>query len=335
VRLACVTVLLAAAWWVGGSLAGAAAVGSSGWWWEGNQSNLPAAAPVPPSVPPDGLYIASTAQGASAIAAVQFSLAEGESAPVLTLKVAANGEQGGDVAVIAACPSGSAWGGGSASSWDAKPSVACNLGSVAGQRDATAGTWTFPLAPLVTGNEVDVVLTPGVVGGAPDGAPPVYPTFSLAVEKVTDASLATTPGGSTSTGEFDTSQSGFDPATEGGGLALGPTFADDTGLTAFSPALPSSAQGVTATAPVVRQATAANVLPIVPKAAGGSGLAFLVILATMAVAYRLNRLPLPSPRRLGPMAASAPHTPPPTIVPDTGGLGRFARRRTGAPPSLV
>jgi hypothetical protein len=218
--------------------------------------------------------------------------------------------------------------------WDAKPSVACSLGSVSGQRDATAGTWTFPLAPLVIGNEVDVVLTPGVLGGAPDGAPPVYPTFSLAVEKVTDASLATTPG-PPSTAGFDSSQSGFDPATEDGGLDLGPTFADDPGLSAFSPALPSSGQGVTATAPVVRQATAANVLPISPKAAGGSGLAFIVILATMAVAYRLNRLPIPSPRRLGSLAASAPHTPPPTIVPDTGGLGRFARRRTGAPPPLV
>jgi hypothetical protein len=68
----------------------------------------------------------------------------------------------------------------------------------------------------------------------------------------------------------------------------------------------------------------------------GSAIAFFVLVVAGAIALRLNRVPTPVLRRLGPLA-SASHgaaavSPP---APEPGGLGRFSRRRTGAPPPLV
>jgi hypothetical protein len=331
-RLTFALALLTTGWWIGGGQGSAAQLTDASWWWRGNMG--PAPLPAPATVPADGLYVAGTPDGASAIAAVRYQLAVGESNPVLTLTVADNGAQGADAAVIGACVAGSAWGGGEQGGpWDAKPNAACQSGSVQGLPSADHTSWTFALAPLVVAGEVNVVITPGSIAADT----PVGSTFSIAFAPVTGASVATTPdAGSSDAGAVPPSAAGFDPAAEGGGLDLGPTFGGDSaGVSAFTPALPSSDQELTATAPVVRQATAANILPTAPEGAGGSGLAFAVIVALMAVAYRLNRLPVPGLRRLGPLASSVPHAPALTLAPEPGGLGRFARPRTGAPPPLT
>src|SRR2546423_877449 len=157
------------------------------WWWRGNSG--PAPVPPPPNVPPGGILVAGAPDGATAITAVRYVLADGESNPRLTLKVSANGDQGGAQAVMAACLAGSAWGGSEQGGpWASHPNVACQA-SVQGVRDASGATWTFALAPLVVGNEVNVVVTPGQLTGTSVGS-----TFSIAFDPVSAGSWATTPG---------------------------------------------------------------------------------------------------------------------------------------------
>jgi hypothetical protein len=313
----------------------AAALSDASWWWFGNQG--PAPAPAPPNVPDGGLYVAGAPDSAKALAALRFTLEEGESNPVLTLAVAPNGDQGGDNAVLGACVAGSSWGGGEKGGpWDAKPNAACATGSVQGIRAADGLSWTFALAPLVVAGEVNVVLTPGNVAGSPVGS-----TFSLAFNPPTTASLATTPGSSSSS-SFDSGAAASDLSTDQtfgdasslAGLDLGATSGD---LAPFQPSLPAASQGLTPTAPVVRQATAGNVVPRPVTSGRGSAIAFFVLVAGIAAMVRLNRVPTPLLRRLGPLASSSHAAPTVAVarVPARGGLGRFPRRRAGAPPPLV
>jgi hypothetical protein len=331
VRALCAVVALVASSWVLGADGDAAELTDASWWWFGNQG--PAPLPAPPTVPPGGLLVAGAADGAKAIAAVRFTLAEGESNPTLTLTVAENGDQGGEGAVLGACVAGSAWGGGeNGGPWEAKPNAACSTGSVQGIRAEDGKSWTFGVAPLVVSGEVNVVITPGTV--APDA--PVGSSFSLAFAPPTTAALTTTPGESSSSSGLV-----VDPATDFAdepvgalGGDVGPVFSADE-VTAFTPALPTSSQGLTPTAPAVRQTTASNVAP--PKAKGrGSALAFFVLVMAVAVMARLNKVPVPGLRRLGPLASSPGHLAPAVAATaELGGLGRFARRRTGTPPPLI
>ena len=330
-RALCAVIALLASSWVLGAEGSAAELTDAGWWWFGNQG--PAPLPAPPTVPAGGLLVAGSADGAKAIAAVRFELAEGESNPVLTLTVAENGDQGGEGAVLGACVAGSAWGGGeNGGPWEAKPNAACSTGSVQGIRAEDGTSWTFGLAPLVVSGEVNVVITPGTV--APDA--PVGSTFSLAFAPPTTAALTTTPGESSS-------NSGLvvDPATDFAdepvgaiGSDTGPVFSADT-VSPFTPALPTSSQGLTPTAPAVRQTTASNV--VLPKPSGrGSAVAFFVLVMAVAAMVRLNKVAVPGLRRLGPLASGPGHvTPAAAPSAELGGLGRFARRRTGTPPPLV
>lgn len=329
-RTVIAVVVLVAGWWAAGGRGEAAELNDASWWWRGNTG--PAPLPRPPTVPEGGLLVAGAPDGATAVAAVRYTLADGETSPILTLRVAENGDQGGQGAVIGACASGSAWAGGEqGGNWDAKPNAACGA-SVQGLRSEDGLTWTFALEPLVTGTEVNVILTPGTV--APDS--PVGSTFSLAFLRPDADALATTQGEATAPdgGDF-VPDAAVDEVLEDlatGALDVG---ADTGGLTAFQPALPASSQGLTATAPVVRQRTVNNVVPPAPPAKGGA-IAFLVLLAAAAVAVRLNKIPVPGLRRLGPLAGAAPHVGPALVQPpERAGLGRFARPRVGAPPPLV
>ena len=330
-RALCAVVALLSASWALGVDGNAAELTDASWWWFGNQGPVPA--PAPPTVPAGGLLVAGAADGAKAIAAVRFTLADGEANPTLTLKVAENGDQGGNAAVLGACVAGSAWGGGeNGGPWESKPNAACSSGSVQGIRSEDGTSWTFGLAPLVVAGEINVVITPGTV--APDA--PVGSTFSLAFAPPTTAALTTTPGDSASSSDL-----AIDPTTDFADEPVGaiaddsaPLFSADA-VNAFTPALPSSAQGLTPTAPAVRQTTASNVLP--PRPSGrSSAVAFFVLIAAVAVIVRLNRIPVPGLRRLGPLASGPGHAVP-LLAPaaESGGLGRFARRRTGTPPPLV
>lgn len=336
-RVAVAGAVVAGTWWLTGGSADTAELTDASWWYRANATlpavgASPAPVPAPPTVPEGGLLVAGAPDGATAVAAVRYELAEGESNPTLTLTVAENGDQGGAGAVLGACVAGSAWGGGEVGGpWESKPNAACETGSVQGVRSEDGKTFSFGLAPLVVGREVNVVITPGTI--APDA--PVGSTFSLAFNPPTTAALATTPGDGSSGGGLVLDESIDvlpDPVT---GLDPGSLFSADT-VSAFTPALPSSSQGLTATAPVVRQQSAGNVLPRPARAKNGA-VAFLVILGALVALVRLNKVPVPNLRLLGPLGSTAA-TAAVTVTAqpaETGGLGRFARRRVGTPPPLV
>jgi hypothetical protein len=286
--------------------------------------------------------VAGAPDGATAIAALHFVLAENESNPSLTLTVPASGDQGGAQAVMAACFAGSAWGGSEQGGpWESKPNVACQTGSVQGVRSANGDSWTFALAPLAVGRDVNVVITPGTIApGAPVGS-----TFSLTFNPPSSGSLTTTPGEATQPAPDvagalpapDTQPDSASVGTDVGSSASSPldVSAPLPVASAFTPSLPESSQGLTATAPLVRQATAGNV-PLETDGGHGSAAAVLILLAGIAIAVRLYRTPPPAPRLLGPLASATPRIPAIAVAtPSPGGLGRFTRPRSGTPPPLL
>jgi hypothetical protein len=202
--------------------AGAATLAEAGWWWRVNDGALPAALPAPPNVPEGGLMVAGAPDGATAIAALHFDLAEGESAPVLTLRVAENGDQGGDGALLGACVTGSAWQPAHGGPWTNKPFAACADGSVNGVRSDDGTSWTFALAPLVSDGILDITLVPGVDPTRPAGAN--GSVFQLVFDAPTAASLTTTSGAS---GGSDLEVPSFGTDTAGSPSLDTPPFGGD------------------------------------------------------------------------------------------------------------
>lgn len=321
--------------------ADAATLAQAGWWWRVNDGALPATVPTPPMVPKGGLYVAGAPDGATAIAALHFDLAEGETAPVLTLKVAENGDQGGDTALLAACLTGSAWQPAEGGTWTSKPFPACAEGSVNGVRAEDGSTWTFALAPLASDGIVDVTLVPGVDPSRPEGAN--GSSFQLAFEPPTAASLATTTGDSGG-GDFAVPDFGA-PAGDAGGTGSFdvPAFGD-SGLSlppagpaaGFTPALPEADQGLTATAPVAQKRNGPLDATPVSAVEDHKGLAAIVLALCGAALLWSGQLPTPEPRRLGTFGArvDTAGTAGTTAEPAPAGLGRFARARTGPAPRL-
>jgi hypothetical protein len=317
----------------------------AGWWWRVNDPALPVTVPAPPTVPEGALMVSGAPDGATAIAALHFEVHPGEGAPVLTLEVAENGDQGADDAVLAACLTGSAWQPEHGGAWVNKPFAACDEGSVTGVRSEDGRTWTFALAPLLSDGIVDVTLVPGVEPDLPAGAN--GSTFQLVFTAPTAGSLATTSqAGPTpsievptfgATASPDVATGTFDPPPLGGDLVL------PEPASVFTPALPEADQGLTATAPVVQQrnaplpASAAQAVPDHRQLA-------LAILATCGAALVWSaRLPAPAPRRLSGLPSStAPAGTPSASPPAAGGapavapagLGRHARVRSGPAPRL-
>lgn len=319
--------------------ADAATLAQTGWWWRVNDGAVPATIPSPPSVPKGGLYVAGAPDGATAIAALHFDLAEGETAGALTLKVAENGDQGGGTALLAACLTGSAWQPAEGGQWASKPFPACAEGSVNGVRAEDGTTWTFALAPLASDGIVDVTLVPGVDPSRPEGAN--GSAFQLAFEPPTAASLATTSGDAGG-GDFSVPDFGAPPGDTAAGTGSFdvPAFGD-SGLSlppaapaaGFTPALPEADQGFTATAPVAQKRNAPLATAPISTVEDHKGLAALVLALCGAALLWSAQLPTPAPRRLGTFGATADSAEP-AGPSEPAGLGRFARPRTGAAPRL-
>lgn len=322
--------------------ADAATLAKAGWWWRVNDGSLPTPAPSPPNVPEGGLMVAGAPDGATAIAALHFAVSDNETSPVLTLTVAPNGDQGGSTAILAACLTGSAWDTTSAGGWAFKPFPACDQGSVNGIRSDDGATWTFGLEPLLSGGIVDVTLVPGVDPSRPQGAD--GSTFQLAFNPPTAASLTTTPGSAPSTDfpapDFGAPAGGdngtYDPSA--GGTFGFPAVPTESGFTA---ALPPADQGLTATAPVVQGRNAPLRATPAAAVADHKGLAALVLVLCGGALLWSAQLPVPEPRRLGTFTGpsdarrrSSAEDGPPSAPPEPGGLGRFARSRSGAVPRL-
>lgn len=311
----------------------AATLTQAGWWFRANDALVPATIPVP-TVPEGGLMVAGAPDGAVAIAALHFDLAEDEGAPVLTLTVAENGDQGGDRAILAACVTGSAWQAESSGAWVNKPFAACDEGSVAGVRAADGKTWSFALAPLLSDGVLDVTLVPGRDTTLPAGLD--GSTFQLIFAAPTAASLATTTGSGVGAGALP----GLGAPDLGAGTFDPPPFGEDVAFPAvppvpsFAPALPEADQGLTATAPVVQQRNAPLPASPVDVVEDHKVLAMVILALCGAALLWSAQLPMPAIRRLGGFAPSGRRDEDAGGPEQMAGLGRFARARSGSAPRL-
>lgn len=304
-----------------------ATLDTAAWWYKPSQKGV--TAPAPPTVPDGGLLVQGQPDGASAIAALRFNLGKDAGSPVLTLAVHDEKDSPDAAPVLAACLAGSAWSGSGEQQWESAPQADCSA-SVQGILSDDKKSYIFALTPLLQGTSLDVVLVPGTLSGRPDGL--AGSTFSIAFEKPTDASLATSAG-------FSSSSSDFAPpplpdlGSSDAGVGLDTALSLNPPPAAFTPSLAPSQQGRSATAPSNRLATQANVLAANHPLQDRRGVAAMVLLLASCAAFFVNREPLPAPRRLGPLAGRAIEGEAVAVV-ETGGLGRFAKPRVGSAPRL-
>lgn len=329
---------------------GAATLADAGWWWRTNPGTgtsltppgVPQVAPPagtpetppPPDVPDGGLLVERAVDGSSAIGAVRFTMTSSEANPTLELKAKSTA---GSPALLA-CQTGSAWSGADGGRWDSKPLVACDpavggasVSGVVGE----GGVWTFNLSQLVLtagdAKEIDIAIVPQAQEGA--GAP-----FRIVFDPVTAASLKTELGG-TSGSDFSFGDSLASEFAFGGEGALGGTDLGsfDSSLGAGSalaqPDLPAADQGLSATAPAVRNQTLpAAAAPIARNDSTATTVAVGVILMCLALAYVLSQRRMPMAHGLIPVRSK--RAAPVEEAVRVGGLGRFARPRVTAPIRL-
>ena len=339
----------------------------SGWWWRANAGRtvdtpaqrvpLPQPAPEPPPPPNvgEGIMVAATPDGASAIAAVR---GEGST---LTLTVADGGDTGGQVASLLACKSAGGWVPAAGGKWDEKPTPACNVeqggASVAGMPSEDGKTWTFAIAALASEGAADVIIVPAANPAAPDA--PLAP-FQLVFAKPGPEAFGAAETTDAGAGDFAPAESS---------VASGDSFAADTGgstsfagggstfSTPSSSSLPSGSFSPAATPalPASEQAPSIGQQQQQPQqmaaapaskssnTARGVGIA-IVVLGLLAAAMSA-RSPVPLPRGLarfgqtapagdGAEAGAAAPAMAMAVAPTVGGLGRFARPRSGPAPTL-
>ena len=347
--------------------ASAVTVDASGWWWRPNTTAAPIDVPPRSDVGPDQLLVEGEPEGAVAVAAVRFKLAEGETSPILTITPTSDSLLSPE-AVVLACRVGSSWVPAQGGKWELKPIPDCGT-SVQGI-PSDGGKLTFALTPLQSGADLEVVIAPGKNPTAPNDYVPGS-AFSLKFAKPTSADLKTSTddaggfsgtggdfaspdpssfgadsgssAGSGSSSSFDSgSSSTFDSGSSssfgggGGSTSFGasPAFAQPstfTAPTAVTPAasasLPASEQAGPTGLAPVQAAPVANTAAPASK---GRTLGILVLLAGAALgfwAYTGSAAGRGAP-------VAAPVALAPGAEPVVGGLGRFSRPRLGPPPSL-
>jgi len=316
------TVVLAA------SPVGAATLTDHGWWWRG-QSGLLMELPPPPTVPADGLSVARAPDDDVAWSAIRFQLEDSETAPSLVLTVA--NELGGQVAAIDACLPTFMWRGGQAQRWDTRPQALCEDGAVAGTRSEEGATWTWDLATLTRDDGlVDVVLVPGVDAQA----------FQVDFEPPTGDALQTTLA---PTGPEPAAPPPVEPPAEQGGDVAPPPPASTPAPMQPPPPVAVAPPAATVAPPqpqVAPQATAGGQgaqpgpAAVADAAAApaddlGRPVGIFLLVAALLTVLQLRGVPSPATHGVGPFAAGT------STGKDVRGLGRFARSRTGRPPSLI
>lgn len=299
----------------------------SGWWWR-LQTGALTQLPPPPNVEEGMLQVQGDPTQAQAIAAISAALPDGHASPVLTLRVADGGDQGGAAAVLLACNAGSAWTGEDAGRWDSAPVADCSS-SVTGIRSEDGATWTFPLVGLQFEDRFNIILVPGQIEDAPEGAN--GSSFTLVFEQPTSADIETIKGQVPAadpppvspTPTFGESAPGGLPADDGGFVAA-PPHVPTPPVQGATPSLEPELQGSTYTAPEREASTTPAVAAVAtpePRTLARI-LGALVLLAGLGSALGLLRTEM-----LAGAAATAD-------APVVGGLGRFTRERTAEPNSV-
>ncbi len=370
-RLAAVALAVAgfACLLVSGPAAEAVSAPTSAWWSRVATTTptdeLPAALPVPaPTTPdtvpvgatvPEGqLLVESSPEGAVAVAAVRWQLADGESSPSLTLPIG-EGSTVNPQSVVLACKASAPWTAPEASPgpWDSKPLVdagRCVNGVIADD----LSTVSFGVQPLVSGEDLDVVVVPGKVAGAepPAGVPqaPVdvdTSTFRLVFPAPTAESLEVVAGSDFEQGAGDefvvaptptssatgiSPSSGFDAPPAPAVTSLAPSVGIDEPVAA--PAL--EPQDLAPSVPDVTKAVAASSSGDVERTIGFVLLALAAAMAAwahlsneQATAIGLGRF------RTAVAEGTVPPGSAPAVAPTVGGLSRFARERHSPPSRLA
>jgi hypothetical protein len=323
-----------------------ARLADAGWWWRA-QSSVGVGLLAPPTVQPGQLLVQGAPDGPVAVAAVRYALPAGSQGATLTLRVAEGGRPGPG-AVVLACPPSGTWSGEDAGAWESRPEADC-ASSVPGMPSDDGETWSFELDLLRTDDALDVVLVPGSV----EGLDVVGSTFGITFERPASDDLTVAGSG----GDFEAPDlgdlGGAPPASDLGG----PAPASDAGGFDLSPggfSAPAPASPPTPGSPPVDGPGAADAAaPTDPGRTGGSagltreqpivsaartgarGLGFALMAATVAATLFGLARPGAVAGLPGGLAGLAVAGRTPTEVdPLPGGLGRFARPRTGPPPSL-
>lgn len=216
----------------------------SGYW-----SQIPAG----PQVPSGGTEVASDATGPTAVSAYRFTLPDGESAKVLTMKVA-GAEPASQVALLA-CPVSAASSGwqppSGAGNYADAPAADCSRGSVAGKLATDDSTVTFDLSKLkFADSTVDVRVQPNsaaspVPAALGPGSGSSYPTFEVDFQPVTAASLSTSGTATAAPAASSGAPAGLGqsaPAPSSAGSPV-PSSAAVPSSSSLSAALPSTAGG--------------------------------------------------------------------------------------------
>jgi hypothetical protein len=178
--------------------AGAAAV-EVGSWWQAQTGAVPAT--VPPTVLPGTAWVASAANGPTAMSAIRFKADPSRPLPelIVTLRTA----QPNALGPIAACVTTSPWQPVTAGVWSSRPTFDCSKGRAQGITSLDNKTMTFDLALIESTGDVDLVLVPtevsppvpqpaGFVPGAP-ALPTYYNTFDITTEPIQVPDVAAPP----------------------------------------------------------------------------------------------------------------------------------------------
>ena len=218
----------------------------------GIQTGYWSALPAAPQVPTGGFEIGSNANGAHALAAIRFTLAPGEVAETLRLKVSQ--AQPASQVTISACPvaaRSASWAppsGGGPGALSEAPSADCTDGLVAAELSADGATLTVNLSAMsFDASTVDIVLQPNQVtppvGGAPGEPTQVYPTFDASFQPMTADQISVSAGAVTTQAP--------PPATAGGGSTSGTEVAPAPAATPPVNLPPASTTDTGGAAPVV------------------------------------------------------------------------------------
>jgi hypothetical protein len=142
----------------------------SGWWWRLQDGT--GTVPAPPTVDPGSMWLAADPTGPLAMAAIRFTMAENEAAPIITLDV--DRTTNPTAVSLLACLATEQWEVATAGAWSARPKYDCSAGSVAGAFSLDDTKVQFDLGTIATTRTIDVVLLTGTAPPlAAVPAPPV------------------------------------------------------------------------------------------------------------------------------------------------------------------
>jgi len=269
--------------------AGAAAGIPAGYWWVAQPAT--GVVPAPPQVPAGGLYVASTANGPSAVSAVRLATPSGARLASLVLHV--HQVQQLDSFAVDAYATGGSWKPGDAQAWSSRPGPAIGALAIHGAVDANGKTVTFDLTDVKRA-VLNLVLVPGVNSGSQTAGVASSPTFDAAFEPVLPADVTVATTAPSDTQQLPTAPA---PRQQPVGAQAPPDATGNTG--ALQPPLPAAGQvqaslpppatpPVVATIPAAQQPVAA-VVPAGRSTRDTILLAFLLADAMIALVLQARR----------------------------------------------